>query len=125
MILLAVALAVVVFDVRRGRIRWGPVAGLMVLALGIANIAPWTDSGFHHPLATWFWQLSLLVAGVVMAVEPLISSAAALPGQKLQGWRGLMPRADGVVTVAAEHADLGAIKLSDVNESGPLSVGRR
>jgi hypothetical protein len=118
MVLLVVALALVLFDVRRGRIHWGVVAAIVVVAMGIANLPPWTGTGFHHPLPSWFWQLSLLAAGVVMAVEPLMSAVFELPAETTRGWRGVVFGPEGT---GAEGRSVSLESLS--HESEPLPVG--
>jgi len=89
--LMAMALAVVLvgFDSIGGRMRWNLVAWLIGVGMVIANLPPWAGTGLSHPLPTWFWQLGLLVAGVAMAVGPLVASARNDPGGVTCKWRGI------------------------------------
>jgi len=73
--LLAAALAVVLVEAVRARVRWSLVASLVAAGLAIANLPPRGSDGVLHPLPDWLWMLTLLVAGIVMAVEPLFSLA--------------------------------------------------
>ena len=72
---MAAALAVVLVEAVRARARWSVVASLVAVGLAIANLPPRGTDGVLHPLPDWLWMLTLLVAGVTMAVEPLISLA--------------------------------------------------
>jgi hypothetical protein len=79
------------------------VASLVVVGLAIANLPPRGSDGVLHPLPDWLWMLTLLVAGVTMAVEPLISLALSRssrtwhPPSSLRGYshpRGHQGQAD-------------------------------
>ena len=73
--LLAAALAVVLVEAVRARARWSVVASLVAAGLAMAKLPPRGSDGVLHPLPDWLWMLTLLVAGIAMAVEPLISLA--------------------------------------------------
>jgi hypothetical protein len=83
--LLAAALAVVLVEAVRARVRWSLVASLVAAGLAIANLPPRVSDGVLHPLPDWLWMLTLLIAGIAMAVEPLISLALS---RSSPTWRG-------------------------------------
>jgi hypothetical protein len=70
---MAVALVVVIHDVRRHRVRWYRVGWLAVVVVAFVRL-PWTDPPFRPPMPTWFWQIVLVASGVALAVGPLMTA---------------------------------------------------
>jgi hypothetical protein len=77
-VLMAIALLLVVRDVRRGQIRWYLVGWLVLVTLAFARI-PWENPPFRHALPSWFWQIVLVSTGIVLAVGPLLSCVRDRP----------------------------------------------
>jgi hypothetical protein len=103
--LMAAALAVVLVEAVRARVRWSVVASLVAAGLAIANLPPRGGDGVLHPLPDWLWMLTLLVAGVTMAVEPLISLALS---RSSRTWHQSGPARIGQASPVAGKSAAGA-----------------
>jgi hypothetical protein len=72
-VFMGIAALFIATDAIRGRIRWYPVAWLIIAILAFAKLPPWAVEPMRGTLPNWFWQMVLLPTGIVLAAGPLIS----------------------------------------------------
>jgi hypothetical protein len=71
---MAVVLVVIARDALRHEVRWYLVAWFAVAAYAFLRWPIWLPNGLPAPRPLWFWQLVLVIPGVVMAASPLVRS---------------------------------------------------
>jgi hypothetical protein len=74
LICMAVVLVVIARDALRHEVRWYLVAWFVVAAYAFLRWPIWLPNGLPAPRPLWFWQLVLVIPGVVMAASPLVRS---------------------------------------------------
>ncbi len=74
LICMAVVLVVIARDALRHRVRWYLVAWFAVAAYAFLRWPVWLPNGLPPQRPLWFWQLVLVIPGVVMAASPLFRS---------------------------------------------------
>ncbi len=73
LVFMAIGALVIASDVIRGRVRWYPVAWLIVVVAASANFPPWAIEPIRRAMPNWFWQIALLPTGIALAAGPFLS----------------------------------------------------
>ena len=73
LVFMVIGTFVIASDVIRGRVRWYPVAWLIVVVVASANLPPWELEPIRRAMPNWFWQIVLLPTGIALAAGPLLS----------------------------------------------------
>jgi hypothetical protein len=71
-IAIGLGLLVIAFDALRGQLRWYLIGWLAIVTIAFGRL-PWSHSPYRSAFPNWFWQIALLVPGLLMAVKPLIT----------------------------------------------------
>jgi hypothetical protein len=113
---MALAVALVLLDVIRGRISMYLVGWLALVALAF-DALPWGFDPLSTGIPLWIWQIVLVGSGIVLAVSP-ITSAPAVGGRVTRHTAAL---------AATQHAQERAVVMPlELQESvRPLSLLRR
>jgi len=79
LICIGIAGLLIVRDALHARVRWYLVAFFVIAACAFLQWPLWSPDSLRAALPLWFWQVVLLVPGVVMAVGPLVRSMEGGP----------------------------------------------
>jgi hypothetical protein len=74
---IAVVLVLIARDAVHRRVRWYLLVWLVIAVYGFVHWPLWAVITIRPRLPLWFWQLVLVITGVVMAVNPLVDSIRA------------------------------------------------
>ncbi len=83
-IFMAIVLVLILRDALHRRVSWYLVAWFVIAACAFLRWPLWVPNALHAPLPLWFWQLVLLIPGVVMAASPLVKSISG--GTRPRSW---------------------------------------
>ncbi len=72
LICIGVALVLIIRDAFHALVRWYLVVFFVIAACAFLQWPLWSPDSLRAALPLWFWQVALLVPGVVMAVGPLL-----------------------------------------------------